>query len=275
MRSATRCKLEDVELCGYVCKKDSPSSGMTRVKVYNESGMAERVGAGLFTAAFMARFPLVPVEEEGRLHDARLREQGEKEEAERLLAEVHSGVRAGADAKLRAENKRVLSARAREREPATPGETVAAMVSALELSAGDPTARRRAVALAAALPRGERLTVVRVVRPLAAGGLLAVHQHVVGAAHPRVELLHAQALALPCPRRKRLAATEELRVVGDAHGHAGGSRESRQCNLRLPATRHHRHDLGRTVGPHQLGDCRPEAESALEAALIDLPAIGA
>ena len=47
---------------------------MTRVKVYNESGMAERVGAGLFTAAFMARFPLVPVEEEGRLHDARLRE---------------------------------------------------------------------------------------------------------------------------------------------------------------------------------------------------------
>jgi uncharacterized protein YbgA (DUF1722 family)/uncharacterized protein YbbK (DUF523 family) len=67
-------KLEDVELCGYVCKKDSPSSGMTRVKVYNESGTAERVGAGLFTAAFMARFPLVPVEEEGRLHDARLRE---------------------------------------------------------------------------------------------------------------------------------------------------------------------------------------------------------
>jgi len=49
-------------------------------------------------------------------HDARLREQGEKEEAERLLAEVHSGVRAGADAKLRAENKRVMSARARERE---------------------------------------------------------------------------------------------------------------------------------------------------------------
>ena len=66
--------LGDIELCGYVCKKDSPSSGMTRVKVYNDSGMAERAGAGLFTAAFMARYPLVPVEEEGRLHDARLRE---------------------------------------------------------------------------------------------------------------------------------------------------------------------------------------------------------
>ncbi|HEY0839863.1 MAG TPA: DUF523 domain-containing protein, partial [Vulgatibacter sp.] len=67
-------ELEGVELCGYICKKNSPSSGMTRVKVYDESGTARRTGAGLFTAAFMARFPLVPVEEEGRLHDARLRE---------------------------------------------------------------------------------------------------------------------------------------------------------------------------------------------------------
>jgi uncharacterized protein YbgA (DUF1722 family)/uncharacterized protein YbbK (DUF523 family) len=66
--------LEDVELCGYVCKKDSPSSGMTRVKIYDEDGQAKRAGAGLFTAAFMERFPLVPVEDEGRLHDARLRE---------------------------------------------------------------------------------------------------------------------------------------------------------------------------------------------------------
>jgi uncharacterized protein YbgA (DUF1722 family)/uncharacterized protein YbbK (DUF523 family) len=67
-------KLEEVELCGYVCKKDSPSSGMARVKVYDERGHAARVGVGLFTGAFMARFPLVPVEEEGRLHDAGLRE---------------------------------------------------------------------------------------------------------------------------------------------------------------------------------------------------------
>lgn len=67
-------ELEKEELCGYVCKKDSPSSGMERVKVYSEKGTAERVGAGLFTAAFRARFPLVPVEEEGRLNDLRLRE---------------------------------------------------------------------------------------------------------------------------------------------------------------------------------------------------------
>ncbi len=67
-------QLEKVELCGYVCKKDSPSSGMTRVKVYEQDGQAKRVGSGLFTAAFMQRFPLVPVEEEGRLHDPWLRE---------------------------------------------------------------------------------------------------------------------------------------------------------------------------------------------------------
>lgn len=67
-------RLEGVELCGYVCKKDSPSSGMARVKVYGENGTVARVGAGLFTAAFMARFPNVPVEEEGRLNDPRLRE---------------------------------------------------------------------------------------------------------------------------------------------------------------------------------------------------------
>jgi len=67
-------KLEDIELCGYVCKKDSPSSGMTRVKVYADNGQAKRNGSGLFTAAFMERFPLVPVEEEGRLNDPPLRE---------------------------------------------------------------------------------------------------------------------------------------------------------------------------------------------------------
>jgi uncharacterized protein YbgA (DUF1722 family)/uncharacterized protein YbbK (DUF523 family) len=67
--------LEDAGLCGYVCKKDSPSSGMERVKVYGgPSGLPSPTGRGLFTAAFMARFPLIPVEEEGRLRDPALRE---------------------------------------------------------------------------------------------------------------------------------------------------------------------------------------------------------
>jgi uncharacterized protein YbgA (DUF1722 family)/uncharacterized protein YbbK (DUF523 family) len=67
-------ELEGVELCGYVCKEGSPSSGMARVMIYGQAGSAQRVGAGLFTAAFMARFPHVPVEEEAGLRDARRRE---------------------------------------------------------------------------------------------------------------------------------------------------------------------------------------------------------
>lgn len=67
-------ELEGEDLCGYICKKDSPSSGMERVRVYGEAGVPVRTGAGLFTAAFRERFPLVPVEEEGRLRDPALRE---------------------------------------------------------------------------------------------------------------------------------------------------------------------------------------------------------
>ena len=62
------------ELSGYVLKKDSPSCGMERVKVYAAEGMPHRSGRGLYAAALLARFPTLPVEEEGRLSDARLRE---------------------------------------------------------------------------------------------------------------------------------------------------------------------------------------------------------
>jgi uncharacterized protein YbgA (DUF1722 family)/uncharacterized protein YbbK (DUF523 family) len=64
------------DLCGYVLKKDSPSCGMERVRVYAPGGGAvgERTGRGLFAAALLARFPSLPVEEEGRLSDPRLRE---------------------------------------------------------------------------------------------------------------------------------------------------------------------------------------------------------
>jgi uncharacterized protein YbgA (DUF1722 family)/uncharacterized protein YbbK (DUF523 family) len=62
-------------LHGFIFKKDSPSSGLFRVKVYNDdSGMPRRVGRGVFAKAFTECFPLLPVEEEGRLNDWRLRE---------------------------------------------------------------------------------------------------------------------------------------------------------------------------------------------------------
>jgi uncharacterized protein YbgA (DUF1722 family)/uncharacterized protein YbbK (DUF523 family) len=67
-------ELEAEELCGFIFKKDSPSSGMARVKVYNEQGMPVKSGSGLFAKAFMEHFPRLPAEEEGRLHDPVLRE---------------------------------------------------------------------------------------------------------------------------------------------------------------------------------------------------------
>jgi uncharacterized protein YbgA (DUF1722 family) len=67
-------RLAAEDLCGYVLKKDSPSCGMTRVKVYGSGPSAARSGVGLFASALLARFPDLPVEEEGRLLDPRLRE---------------------------------------------------------------------------------------------------------------------------------------------------------------------------------------------------------
>lgn len=62
------------DLVAFIFKKDSPSSGLMRVKVYNDSGMPEKKGMGMFARAFVAHFPRVPVEEEGRLNDPKLRE---------------------------------------------------------------------------------------------------------------------------------------------------------------------------------------------------------
>lgn len=67
-------RLSGEDLCGFIFKKGSPSSGLHRVKVYNERGNPVSGGRGLFAAAFTARFPRIPVEEEGRLHDPVLRE---------------------------------------------------------------------------------------------------------------------------------------------------------------------------------------------------------
>ena len=67
-------ELEEEELCGFIFKSDSPSSGMIRVKVYNEKGMPHKIGIGMFARAFMEHFPLIPVEDDGRLNDPIIRE---------------------------------------------------------------------------------------------------------------------------------------------------------------------------------------------------------
>jgi uncharacterized protein YbbK (DUF523 family)/uncharacterized protein YbgA (DUF1722 family) len=61
-------------LSGYVLKMNSPSCGMVGVPLHDARGQAAHRGRGLFAAALRRRFPLLPVEEEGRLHDARIRE---------------------------------------------------------------------------------------------------------------------------------------------------------------------------------------------------------
>ncbi len=73
--AAGRVKKKDFAgLSGYILKKDSPSCGMARVKVFAESGIPQKTGTGLFASALLREYPLLPVEEEGRLNDAAIRE---------------------------------------------------------------------------------------------------------------------------------------------------------------------------------------------------------
>jgi len=77
MRAFSRARVGELaalDLSGYILKRDSPSCGMERVKVYPGSGPAAREGVGLFAQELLRRMPLLPVEEEGRLDDPALRE---------------------------------------------------------------------------------------------------------------------------------------------------------------------------------------------------------
>lgn len=67
-------ELEKENLCGFIFKNRSPSSGMERVKVYDPNNVPKSIGVGLFARTFKEHFPLLPTEEEGRLHDPLLRE---------------------------------------------------------------------------------------------------------------------------------------------------------------------------------------------------------
>jgi uncharacterized protein YbbK (DUF523 family) len=77
MRAFARARVEALvneRLAGYVLKTGSPSCGMERIRIDAEPGMAENDGRGLFAEALIDRFPQLPVEDEGRLSDPRLRE---------------------------------------------------------------------------------------------------------------------------------------------------------------------------------------------------------
>ena len=66
--------LQKQDLSGFIFKRGSPSCGMERVRVYTVQGMPSHSGVGIFAKAFMGQFPLIPVEEEGRLSDPSFRE---------------------------------------------------------------------------------------------------------------------------------------------------------------------------------------------------------
>ncbi len=67
-------ELEKEQLCGFIFKSKSPSSGMQGVKVYTESKIPVKKGVGIFAGRFMKYFPLMPVEDDGRLNDPGIRE---------------------------------------------------------------------------------------------------------------------------------------------------------------------------------------------------------
>ncbi|HAR95014.1 MAG TPA: DUF1722 domain-containing protein [Deltaproteobacteria bacterium] len=77
MRAWAERRLRDLEtlgLAGFVFKSKSPSSGLRGVKIYGTQGVPARTGTGIFAKAFTEKFPLTPVEDDGRLHDPGLRE---------------------------------------------------------------------------------------------------------------------------------------------------------------------------------------------------------
>ncbi len=78
MQTYVAAKLDELAkagLDGFIFKKDSPSSGLERVKVYNNAGVPARTGRGMFAGAFADRFPELPMIEEGMLNDQFLRER--------------------------------------------------------------------------------------------------------------------------------------------------------------------------------------------------------
>ena len=67
-------ELAKMNVCGYIFKSKSPSCGIARIPVVAKNGKTQSKGRGLFAELFIQQYPLVPVEDEDRLHDARVRE---------------------------------------------------------------------------------------------------------------------------------------------------------------------------------------------------------
>lgn len=70
-----RSRTLESRISGFILKNKSPTCGMERVPVANADGVKQdRSGTGMFVQHFTRLAPLVPIEEQGRLHDPVLRE---------------------------------------------------------------------------------------------------------------------------------------------------------------------------------------------------------
>lgn len=67
-------KISDKKLSGIIFKSKSPSCGVGSAKAYLQNGFADSKADGIFVALCKEKFPLLPMEEEGRLQDDWLRE---------------------------------------------------------------------------------------------------------------------------------------------------------------------------------------------------------
>jgi uncharacterized protein YbgA (DUF1722 family)/uncharacterized protein YbbK (DUF523 family) len=156
-------KLAAMELDGYVLKKDSPSCGLHRVKVYSDSGgPSERNGRGLFAAALAEALPLLPLEEEGRLGDPRLRENFiERVFAHRRLRALFAASpRVGDLMRFHTRHKLLLLAHSPARY-ASLGRMVAGVRGRLSRAVMDEYAESFMAALAVLASRGRHVNVLQ------------------------------------------------------------------------------------------------------------------
>jgi uncharacterized protein YbbK (DUF523 family) len=68
-------QLEKEDICGFIFKRDSPSCGIEKVKIYNEKNMPFKAGVGIFARSFMEHFPSLTVQDEQSLHDSIMQEK--------------------------------------------------------------------------------------------------------------------------------------------------------------------------------------------------------
>jgi uncharacterized protein YbbK (DUF523 family) len=68
-------QLEKEDLCGFIFRSKSPTCGIYGVKVYKKSFITSKRGKGLFGKSFIGHFPRIPVIDDRRLRNPRLKEK--------------------------------------------------------------------------------------------------------------------------------------------------------------------------------------------------------